>query len=185
MWAGMTGVVFDFAGSAPPNGWLLCYGQAVSRTTYAALFNKIGTTYGAGDGSTTFNLPDCRGRVTAGVDNMGGAAANRMTSGGSGVNGSALGAAGGAETHVLTTAQMPAHNHGVTDPGHAHTLQTRLGTSTSGMTHFMQGSADNSTLTTPNGAILNTTGISIQNNGSGNAHNNAQPTIVLNKIIKI
>ncbi len=63
LWAGMTGTVLDFAGTTAPDGWLMCFGQAVSRTTYANLFAKIGTIYGAGDGSTTFNLPDCRGRA--------------------------------------------------------------------------------------------------------------------------
>ncbi len=72
------GIVLPFAGSVEPTGWLLCFGQAVSRTTYAALFNAIGTTYGAGDGSTTFNVPDLRGRVPAGKDNMGGTAGNRL-----------------------------------------------------------------------------------------------------------
>lgn len=181
---GMAGVVLPFAGASAPNGWLLCYGQAVSRTTYAQLFAVIGTTFGAGDGSTTFNIPDLRGRVPAGKDNMGGTAASRLTSAASGVDGATLGAAGGGETHTLTTAQMPTHNHGVTDPGHSHNLQQRLGTSTSGNTYVMQGSADNSTLTTTNGALSNTTGISIQNNGSGAAHPNVQPTVVLNHIIK-
>lgn len=78
MWAGMTGTVLDFAGSVAPDGWLLCYGQAISRVDYANLFAKIGTTFGVGDGSTTFNLPDCRGRVGAGKDDMGGSAANRL-----------------------------------------------------------------------------------------------------------
>ena len=70
-----SGAVLPFAGTAAPAGWLLCYGQAVSRTTYAALFNALGTAYGAGDGSTTFNLPDLRGRVPGGKDDMGGVAA--------------------------------------------------------------------------------------------------------------
>lgn len=89
------GSVVDFAGSTAPPGWLLCYGQAVSRTTYAALFAALSTTYGVGDGSTTFNVPDARGRVVAGKDNMGGSAANRITSGVSGITGTTLGAAGG------------------------------------------------------------------------------------------
>ena len=67
-----TGVVLPFAGAAAPVGWLLCYGQTVSRATYAALFAAIGTTYGAGDGSTTFALPDLRGRIAGGKDDMGG-----------------------------------------------------------------------------------------------------------------
>ena len=60
------GTVVSYSGSSAPSGWLLCYGQAVSRTTYAGLFSAISTTYGTGDGSTTFNLPDLRGRVVAG-----------------------------------------------------------------------------------------------------------------------
>lgn len=107
------GVVMPFAGSTSPDGWLLCYGQAISRTDYATLFSVLGTTYGTGDGSTTFNLPDMRGRIAAGKDDMGGVAASRLTSGGSGITGSTLGNAGGAETVTLTSAQsgVPAHSH--------------------------------------------------------------------------
>lgn len=89
------GSMTAFAGSSAPTGWLLSYGQEVSRSTYATLFAAIGTTYGTGDGSTTFNLPDLRGRTLAGKDNMGGSAASRLTSGASGVDGATLGAAGG------------------------------------------------------------------------------------------
>lgn len=73
-----TGSMMAYAGSSAPSGWLLCAGQAVSRTTYAALFSAISTAYGAGDGSTTFNLPDLRGRIPAGKDDMNGTAANRL-----------------------------------------------------------------------------------------------------------
>lgn len=73
-----SGVLVPYAGATAPSGWLLCFGQAVSRTTYAALFAAIGTSWGVGDGSTTFNLPDMRGRVAAGQDNMGGTAAGRL-----------------------------------------------------------------------------------------------------------
>lgn len=74
----MTGTVLDFAGAVAPAGWLLCDGSSVSRTTYANLFAVIGTTHGSGDGSTTFSLPDGRGRVAAGKDNMGGTSAGRL-----------------------------------------------------------------------------------------------------------
>jgi microcystin-dependent protein len=94
-----TGVVEAFAGTTAPAGALLCFAQAISRTDYVGLFTVIGTTFGVGDGSTTFNLPDLRGRVAAGKDNMGGSAANRLTGAGFG-SGVTLGAAGGAETHV-------------------------------------------------------------------------------------
>jgi microcystin-dependent protein len=68
------------SGSEPP-GWLLCFGQAISRTTYSALFAVIGTSFGAGDGSTTFQVPDLRGRVIAGVDDIGSTTANRLVKG--------------------------------------------------------------------------------------------------------
>jgi microcystin-dependent protein len=76
-----TGLIEDDAGTAVDVGVLQCYGQAISRPTYAGLFSRLGTTYGAGDGSTTFNLPDLRGCVTAGKDDMGGGAAGRLTGG--------------------------------------------------------------------------------------------------------
>jgi microcystin-dependent protein len=104
-----TGAVMPFAGSTAPTGWLLCAGQAVSRTTYAALFAVLGTTFGAGDGSTTFALPGMRGRAVFGVDNMGGGAANRLGAGSAGgVTGTAsLGATGGEQKHTLTIAECP------------------------------------------------------------------------------
>src|SRR5690606_13639822 len=93
-----TGAVVPFAGSTAPSGWLLCDGSAVSRTTYSDLFSAISTTYGAGDESTTFNVPDLRGRVVAGKDDMGGTSANRLTDQSGGLDGDTLGDTGGAET---------------------------------------------------------------------------------------
>ena len=73
------GVTLPYGGSSAPNAaWLLCYGQAISRSTYATLFGILGTSFGVGDGSTTFNVPDLRGRVPVGLDNIGGTAANRI-----------------------------------------------------------------------------------------------------------
>jgi microcystin-dependent protein len=122
------GAVQDFAGTSAPLGWYLCYGQNVSRTTYALLFAIIGTTYGAGDGLTTFGLPDCRGRTTSGQDNMGGTPANRITVAGGNFDGTVLGNSGGAQNQTLVTANLAAHVHSlstgtvaVTDPGHTHT----------------------------------------------------------------
>lgn len=151
---------FPYAGASAPSGWLLCYGQAISRTTYAALFAAISTAFGAGDGSTTFNVPDCRGRVPAGKDDMGGVAASRLTTAGSGVNGAALGAVGGAQTHTLDTTQIPAHNH-------AYVPATTGGNSAAGGQGY---GYPGSTVT--------------GNAGGGLAHNNTQPTIITNYIIK-
>lgn len=104
------GFVSYYAGATVPSNTLEAYGQAISRTTYATLFSIIGTTYGAGDGSTTFNLPDLRGRVMLGMDNLGGTAAGRITSASvGGASSTALGGVGGTETHTLTVAEMPAH----------------------------------------------------------------------------
>src|SRR5215475_10441328 len=97
----------DFWGATAPNSnfaWM--FGQAISRTTYAVLFSITGTAYGAGDGSTTFNLPDVRGRVVPGADNMGGVAANRLTTA-SGMNTGTLAGTGGAETVTLAQANLP------------------------------------------------------------------------------
>jgi len=117
------GVALPYFGvTAPASAFALPFGQAISRTTYVNLFNLVATTYGAGDGSTTFNLPDLRGYLLAGKDDMGGAAASRITAGASGIDGTVLGAAGGAQTVALGTAQMPAHSHGVSDPTHAHSV---------------------------------------------------------------
>lgn len=103
-----TGFVGCFAGSTPPANTLEAYGQAVSRVTYATLFSVIGTTHGAGDGVTTFNLPDLRGRMMIGMDNMGGTSANRVTAAAA----DTLGGTGGSET--ITVAQMPSHDHSAT-----------------------------------------------------------------------
>ena len=111
------GGMLEFTGTTAPNSsFVLPFGQAISRTTYAAYFAMVGTTYGAGDGSTTFNVIDKRGRVSAGKDDMGGAAASRLTATYFGTSAAALGAVGGSESHTLTTAQMPSHTHsGTTD----------------------------------------------------------------------
>lgn len=95
------GVILPFPGGSIPTGWVTCHGQALSRSTNAELFAVIGTVYGAGDGSTTFNVPDLRGRLVSGRDNMGGTAASRLTQGVLGGNPNTLGGSGGSES--LTT----------------------------------------------------------------------------------
>jgi microcystin-dependent protein len=102
------GTVLQFAGATRPAGWLFCLGQAVSRTTYASLFTALGTTYGSGDGSTTFNVPDCRGRTAYGLDN----GAARITVAGGNMDGTVLGNTGGQQNVTLTVSQIPAHTHG-------------------------------------------------------------------------
>lgn len=162
-----SGVVMPFAGTSAPSGYLLCYGQAISRTTYASLFTAIGTTYGTGDGSSTFNLPDLRGRVVAGQDDMGGSSANRLTDQTGGLDGDVLGDTGGSETHTLTEAEMPEHSH---------SLGTRA---------RVQVGLDNGTQYGGGGSsTYSGTEIITQNAGSDGAHNNVQPTIILNYIIK-
>ena len=155
-----TASLMPYAGTAAPTGYLLCDGAAISRTTYSSLFGIVGTTYGVGDGSTTFNIPDLRGRVIAGQDDMGGTSANRLTNQSGGLNGDTLGATGGAETHTLTTSEMPSHSH-------TYAKHTSLGAS---------GSGGNAQL----GASTQST----SSEGGGQAHNNVQPTIILNYIIK-
>ena len=163
------GIIMPFAGTTAPTGYLLCFGQLISRTTYSGLFAAIGTTYGSGDGSTTFNLPDLRGRTIAGQDDMGGTSANRLTTP---INGDTLGAAGGSESHTLTTNEMPSHTH---------TGNVALRTNWEG------GYSTRSPVGTGNARYDNTGSnppLSIDNTGGGAAHNNVQPTIILNYIIK-
>lgn len=204
LWDDMTGVVLDYALSTPPSaGWLLCFGQALTpeMTEAARLRTKLladGSPRGV-DGSGNPRVPDIRGRGTAGKDNMGGTAANRLTTA-NGLNGSLLGATGGTQTHTLTTAQMPVHAHAVTDPGHAHTVYDPghvhwadgFGTSGSGgSTNFAVDTAQNKASRSVQSSVTGVsiyaaaTGVSIQNNGSGNAHPITQPTVIMNKIIKL
>lgn len=104
------GTIVAFTGTTVPAGWALCSGGTVSRTANPDLFAAIGTTYGAGDGSTTFNIPDLRGRAVFGKDNMGGTAAGLLTNEVS-LNGTTLGATGGSQSATLTVSNLPSHNH--------------------------------------------------------------------------
>lgn len=157
------GAITQFAGASIPGGWLLCYGQAVSRSTYADLFAAVGTTYGAGDGSTTFNLPDLRGNVPVGLDNMGGSAAHRVTAA------SSLGASGGEAAHLLTIVEMPSHTH-PPDPGMAGFWEWP----NAGPTDIQAGGNYNAV-----GKVTQT-----GPTGGGLTHNNLQPWVGLNYIIR-
>lgn len=201
------GTVVQSAGISAPDGWLLCEGQAVSRSQYSRLYNAIGTLYGSGDGTTTFNVPDLKGRVPVGKD---------------GGTFSALGLTGGTESVTLTSAQsgLPAHSHAntLTDPGHFHNTSHnhtigdhshgQVVTANSGGPAVRRDwSSDGSSFTYPQGAgtygvgTLTTstpnpqsdtkkTGITITNanNTAANAsqaHTNLQPYIVLNYMIRV
>lgn len=122
-----SGTIMAFAGTTAPSGWLLCDGSAVSRTTYSNLFTTISTSFGAGNGSTTFNIPDLRGRTIFGLDNMGGTTANRLTTTGGINSNNTIGATGGNQTTTLSTSNLPSHNHTFTgssvttsDNSHSH-----------------------------------------------------------------
>jgi len=168
------GTVKMVAATSTPLGFLPCNGQLVSRTLYARLFAAIGTTFGAGDGSTTFQLPDFRGRSPIG------------TGQGAGLTNRGIGAQGGEEAHTSTANEMPSHNHGVTDPGHKHAV---IG---DGGNRFLV------TVTTAGYAVpatgiqnvsftamdVDPTGVTINNAGGGAEHNNMQPYLAVSFIIK-
>ena len=141
-----TGVIFPFGGVAAPSGYLLCDGAAVSRTTYSGLFAVVGTVFGVGDGSTTFNLPDTQGKVPVGI-------------GASGV--AALGDVGGEQEHTLSEAEMPDHDHSVNMQG-------------AGAYNFEIGGYTHQTVAGNTGS-----------KGGGAAHNNMQPYLGTEYIIKI
>lgn len=151
------GTISLFAGSTAPSGYLICDGSAVSRTTYSNLFSVISTTYGDGDSSTTFNLPNLKGKVPVGLDS-------------NDTSFDSLGETGGEKTHTLTIGEMPSHYHSagtnkhfiVANEGESYSYQTG-----SDQTNAINRIIDNTTST-----------------GGGGSHNNLQPYIVMNYIIK-
>jgi microcystin-dependent protein len=182
-----SGTVSQTARATAPTGYLLCDGSAISRTTYASLFDAIGTAYGTGDGSTTFNIPNLKGRVPVGRDS----AQTEFDT---------LGEVGGAKTHTLTTTEMPSHthtqnshNHG--QDAHGHTWQgvnDSAGISGSPGNYpfrIYQDIAPNwpgSSYTIGGTTATNqATTATNQNTGGGGAHNNLQPYVVLNYMIKV
>ena len=168
------GVVQLYAGSTAPSGWLICNGQAISRTTYAALFAVIGTTYGAGDGSTTFNVPNLVNRTVRGSNS--------------------LGKTGGADTVTLTTAQMPAHTHGVgtlatnNTGAHTHTFAISWNGNNNFDFHTPFVGNDYNTsqkaTTASAGAHTHTISGSTASAGSGSAVTITNPYVMLHYIIK-
>lgn len=180
------GTLVEYAGSTAPDKWLFCYGQAIDRSDYADLFTLIGTTFGVGDGSTTFNIPDCRGRAVAGKDDMGGTSANRLTSP---LNGDTLGAAGGDEGHALTAAQVPvltgssstngAHTHSVTN-GTNIVFFEGVGDGVFGGTGALSANDNNISISS---AGSHSHDVVVNDGVSASEHNNMQPTIVFTMII--
>ncbi len=184
------GVITQFAGSTAPSGWLLCEGQSVSTTTYPALFAAILYSYGGSGGS--FTLPNLKGRVPVGRDTAQGEFDN-------------LGETGGAKTHALTISELAQHNHGVgtldvpTDSGtHSHAHDGNTGTagivtrSSIGMAGELLLQAQTTGGPTLGFGVIDVGGAhdhsitgSTANQGSSSAHNNLQPYIVLNYIIKV
>ncbi|MEK9769600.1 MAG: tail fiber protein [Betaproteobacteria bacterium] len=172
-----SGSILAYTLSTAPTGFLLCNGAAVSRTTYSALFAVIGTDYGTGDGSSTFNVPDLRGRVIAGLGG-GTGGSSLLTNQSGGLNGDTMRDTGGAETHTLTEAQLASHKHAQ-------------------LKEYPQEDESNTNVETGirlNTGVDSTTQVYltvnnegddiIQAAGSDSPHNNVQPTIILTWCIK-
>jgi microcystin-dependent protein len=156
------GSIVMFPINEQPDGWLICDGQAYSRTLYAALFALIGTTYGAGDESTTFNIPDWRDL-------------SPMGAGGSLVG--SPGAVQGEAVVTLTTAQMPSHTHAVSDPGHAHRIPKASATVNAGVNTSTPNARTDNPATPTMTTDMAFTGASITATGGSEAHNNLHPVM--------
>ena len=170
-----TGTVSAFAGSAAPTGYALCDGSAVNRTAQAALFSVIGTTYGIGDGSTTFNLPDLRGRVVAGLgESLLGATADEL--------GDDNGLIANTKEHTLLETELPAHDH-FTLNNNAGNSGNSVDTTNSASFSTSFGGDSSYQMAAPTADPVANIGLSSET-GGGLAHPNVQPTIILNYIIK-
>jgi len=164
---GMTGEIKMWPVSTIPSGWQICDGAALNRTTFASLFAVLGTLYGAGDGSTTFNVPNMKGRVPVGFDS-------------GQTEFDATGETGGEKTHTLTSAEMPAHTH--VQNAHAHTFQGNgaLTDGSSGTAYVVNSGTFYGFRAQQ---MASATAVN-QSTGGGGSHNNLQPYIVVRYIIK-
>jgi microcystin-dependent protein len=179
------GTILPFGGGVVPSGYLLCDGAAVSRTSFAALFAAIGVAFGVGDGSSTFNLPDGRGRVLVGRD----ATSLRITGG----LADALGKSGGIDRHLLVAAEMPVHLHVQNAHGHTQVAHDHVGIVKSSATGGpgagdgawdVDGIRDAARPTDQKTPVINNETAVNQNAGGGAAHQNLQPFLTGNYIIK-
>lgn len=180
----------DIIWSAAPTrvGCLLCNGQAVSRTTYANLLFVIGIAFGPGNGTTTFNVPDLAGRTMFGYD--AGNTTGRLTAASTGgISANGVGNSGGTQNHIMTTAELVAHSHGVTvtDPGHSHATATGIFLGAGGA--FNPGAGNpgaygqgNNITTSASTTGITATAASV---GSSTAFNTTPPGLVLYPFIKI
>ncbi len=178
----MAGMIAYWPTSVVPAGWVLCYGQAISRTVNAALFAVIGTTHGTGDGSTTFNIPDGRGCVLVGPDTMANSAVNRLTAN------NIIAARGGIQTHTLTVEQMPTHTHNLSNvnPQHNHAMPYAIVAASGSSNYASAFFGYAGPIIYPTADSANTDHEHTVPSTTGNqAHNNAQPYLAINQIIKL
>lgn len=199
----LIGTIYMFGGTTAPEGFLLCDGSPVSRATYSDLFDVIGTDYGAGDGTTTFNLPDLSGRVVIGVS-----------------SGYSRSSTGGEETHTLTASEIPTHDHTIPSHGHTNTIKATTPKLTHSITQpaftYSKANGKNasgggtggtfSTTTssvnatrsanlavsnhtaaacTKSGSVTDCAAFNSNSTGTGAAHENMQPYVTLNFIIYV
>lgn len=168
------GDIKAFGGATAPSGYNLCDGSSQLRAgQFSSLFAAVGTAWGAVDG-THFNVPDLRGTVPAGKDNMGGVAANRLTNAGSGVAGDTLATISGDQL-------MQLHTHAPTDPGHLHAANQPNVNNVSGVSGA-NFDANSGLAATNTGS--STTGITIANTGTGTKQN-VQPTSIVNFLCRL
>jgi microcystin-dependent protein len=176
----------DFWGPTAPNSsFVFPVGQAISRTTYSVLFGMVGTAYGIGDGSTTFNLPDVRARITIPQDDMGGSAASRITSAGSGVDGSTLGATGGAQSTTLITANLPAYTPAGTITNGAISISHNAMSQTGAPSSLGGGASTGLAAATITASQASSTFAGTAQGGTSTAFSRLPPTIICNYIMRI